>query len=68
MGAAASQVNYSLSGAGAHGSDGDALVLQDSRLNWLPLPILIIYTAAFNIGMGSLTWVVATEILPVRSR
>ena len=37
-------------------------------LHWLPLPILVIYTLAFNIGMGSLTWVVATEILPVRSR
>lgn len=37
-------------------------------LRILPLPILIIYTLAFNVGMGSLTWVVATEILPVRSR
>ena len=34
----------------------------------LPLPILILYTLAFNVGMGSPTWVVATEILPVRSR
>ena len=34
----------------------------------LPLPILILFTLAFNVGMGSLTWVVATEILPVRSR
>ena len=34
----------------------------------LPLPILIIFTLAFNVGMGSLTWVVATEILPFRSR
>ena len=37
-------------------------------LRMLPLPILIFYTLAFNVGMGSLTWVVATEILPVRSR
>ena len=35
-------------------------------LRMLPLPILIIFTLAFNVGMGSLTWVVATEILPVR--
>ena len=34
----------------------------------LPLPILITFTLAYNVGMGSLTWVVATEILPFRSR
>ena len=39
-----------------------------SGLRMLPLPILIIFTLAFNVGMGSLTWVVATEILPFRSR
>lgn len=33
---------------------------------WLPLPILMLFTAAFNVGMGSLTWTVATEMLPVR--
>jgi hypothetical protein len=38
------------------------------QVRWLPLPILIIFTVSFNVGMGSLTWVVATEILPVRSR
>ena len=38
------------------------------NVRWLPLPILIIFTVSFNVGMGSLTWVVATEILPVRSR
>lgn len=38
------------------------------HVRWLPLPILIIFTVSFNVGMGSLTWVVATEILPVRSR
>ena len=27
---------------------------------WLPVPILVLFTAAFNIGMGSLTWIVAT--------
>lgn len=35
---------------------------------WLPLPILMLFTAAFNVGMGSLTWTVATEMLPVRSK
>ena len=49
--------------------DDDAQrTFEDVRYHWLPLPILIIYTAAYNIGMGSLTWVVATEILPVQSR
>ena len=37
-------------------------------LTWLPIPTLIIFTIAFNIGMGSLTWIVAAEISPVRSR
>ena len=37
-------------------------------IRWLPIPILIVFTVAFNIGMGSLTWVVATEVLPVRSK
>ena len=26
----------------------------------------MLFTAAFNVGMGSLTWTVATEMLPVR--
>ena len=33
-------------------------------VRWLPIPILILYTIAFNIGMGSLMWVVASEISP----
>ncbi len=41
---------------------------KDDERSWLPIPILVIYTVAFNVGMGSLTWVVATEILPVRSK
>ena len=28
----------------------------------------MLFTAAFNVGMGSLTWTVATEMLPVRSK
>lgn len=43
-------------------------LLDMKQVRWLPIPILIIFTVAFNIGMGSLTWVVATEILPVRSK
>jgi len=38
------------------------------NISWLPLPLLMVFTVAFNLGLGSLTWVVATEILPVRSR
>jgi hypothetical protein len=30
-------------------------------ISWLPLPLLMLFTVAFNVGMGSLTWVVATE-------
>ena len=36
--------------------------------SWTPLPLLMLFTAAFNIGAGSLTWLIAAEILPVRSR
>ncbi len=45
----------------------DVLVRVDYA-RWLPIPILVVYTTAYNVGMGSLTWVVATEILPVRSK
>lgn len=48
------------------GSHNYAVNMDDVR--WLPIPILVVFTVAFNIGMGSLTWVVATEILPVRSK
>ena len=37
-------------------------------ISWLPLPLLVLFTIAFNIGLGPLTWVVAIEILPIRSR
>jgi hypothetical protein len=37
-------------------------------LAWLPLLLVITFTVAFNLGLGSLTWVIATEVLPVRSR
>jgi len=38
------------------------------NFSWAPLPLIMIFTTAFNLGLGSLTWVVATEVLPVRSR
>ena len=38
------------------------------QISWLPLPLILGFTVAFNLGLGSLTWVVATEVLPVRSR
>ena len=37
-------------------------------ISWLPLPLLVLFTIAFNIGLGPLTWAVAIEILPIRSR
>ena len=39
-----------------------------TQISWLPLPLLMVFTIVFNLGLGSLTWVVATEILPVKSR
>ena len=32
------------------------------RNSWIPLPLIMIFTTAFNLGLGSLTWVVATEV------
>ena len=47
----------------------DEVVLGPScQISWLPLPLILGFTVAFNLGLGSLTWVVATEVLPVRSR
>merc|ERR1719192_555196 len=37
-------------------------------VGWLPLPLVLSFTVAYNLGLGSLTWVVATEVLPIRSR
>ena len=39
-----------------------------AKVSWLPLPLILGFTVAFNLGLGSLTWVVATEVLPVNSR
>ena len=38
----------------------------DNLPSWWLLPVLQIYTFFYNIGLGSLTWTVATEILPPR--
>ena len=47
-------------------SDDEEVDLKD-KISWIPLPLIMIFTTAFNLGLGSLTWVVATEILPDRS-
>ena len=39
-----------------------------AKVSWVPLPLILGFTVAFNLGLGSLTWVVATEVLPVNSR
>ena len=49
--------------------DQDAVLGPTScQISWLPLPLIMGFTISFNLGLGSLTWVVATEVLPVRSR
>ncbi len=40
---------------------GRELEARIRTISWLPLPLLMLFTVAFNVGMGSLTWVVATE-------
>ena len=42
--------------------------MEESGLTWLPLPLVLAFTVSYNLGLGSLTWVVAHEILPVTSR
>ena len=42
--------------------------MEKSGLTWLPLPLVLAFTVSYNLGLGSLTWVVATEVLPVASR
>ena len=42
--------------------------MEESGLTWLPLPLVLAFTVSYNLGLGSLTWVVATEVLPIRSR
>ncbi|QQP57518.1 Uncharacterized protein FKW44_002535 [Caligus rogercresseyi] len=51
----------------AHSSALPSGDLLSSEVRWIPLPLVIIFTVAFNIGIGSLNWVLATEILPVQS-
>ena len=40
--------------------------MEESSLTWLPLPLVLAFTVSYNLGLGSLTWVVATEVLPIR--
>jgi len=42
--------------------------MDDFSLSLIPIPILIMYTISYNLGLGSLTWAVATEVLPPKSR
>ena len=46
----------------------EAVLSPSCGISWLPLPLILGFTVSFNLGLGSLTWVVATEVLPVRSR
>ena len=41
---------------------------RDVKLRWLPLPLMIMFTAAYNVGVGSLTLDIASEILPSQSK
>lgn len=41
--------------------EAEELEARIRTISWLPLPLLMLFTVAFNVGMGSLTWVVATE-------
>ena len=36
--------------------------------SWTPLPLLLMFTAAFNIGVGSLPSLVFSDMLPLQSR
>jgi len=49
-------------------SEHEPPMLELIDISWIPLPLLMLFTTAFNLGLGGLTWVVATEVLPVRSR
>ena len=40
--------------------------MEESSRTWLPLPLVLAFTVSYNLGLGSLTWVVATEVLPIR--
>ena len=42
--------------------EAEELEARIRTISWLPLPLLMLFTIAFNVGMGSLTWVVATEV------
>lgn len=48
-----------------NGTSPSDTILQHS---WTPLPLLLIFTAAFNIGVGSLPSLVFSDMLPLQSR
>lgn len=39
-----------------------------SNLNWLALTSLLVYIAAFAMGLGPIPWLLLAEIIPVRAR
>lgn len=39
-----------------------------SNLNWLALTSLLVYVAAFSIGLGPIPWLLLAEIIPIRAR
>ena len=45
-------------------SPNDAIL----QYSWTPLALLVIFTAAFNIGVGPLPCLVFTDMLPLKSR
>ena len=41
---------------GRNKTEDDQPSLLLTQISWLPLPLLMIFTIAFNLGLGSLTW------------
>ena len=37
-------------------------------LSWLPLVSVLVYVAAFAIGLGPVPWVVMSEVIPLKTR
>ena len=53
-----------------HNSTGvnDDVSSSRSSLNWAPLPLLIIFISAYNIGINSVSWDIVSDLLPLHSR
>ncbi|XP_039269934.2 solute carrier family 2, facilitated glucose transporter member 8-like [Styela clava] len=66
---------FQLSLSGGNNSTGfdlgivlEELDASSGNLNWLALASLLIYMAAFAIGLGPVPWLILSEIIPVRAR